>query len=190
MTRPTRLTKEREQEIREQHGRCSTSDCLAPELLAEIDALREHLDSRGVHTCHAKCQNPICLMRRQRDALRAELEILKDPSDGRCMEIVALREHNKKLREELESEYKERKEAVQRYERSEECATEMQIENARLRAVADAARFLVDSCDCGCSCGYYTEDATEETGMNICGLCGTKDALAALDNPDGGDGGR
>lgn len=62
----------------------------------------------------------------------------------------------------------------------------LRAENSKLLAVADAARYLVDICDCGCACGYHYEYSTEETGMDICGLCGTKEALAALD--DGKDG--
>jgi hypothetical protein len=37
------------------------------------------------------------------DALRADIDCLKNPSDGRCMEISALREHCRKLEDQVES---------------------------------------------------------------------------------------
>lgn len=34
----------------------------------------EHLYASGIHTCHADCQRPMCVLRRERDKALAELE--------------------------------------------------------------------------------------------------------------------
>lgn len=33
----------------------------------------EHLFASGIHTCHADCQRPMCVLRRERDKARADL---------------------------------------------------------------------------------------------------------------------
>ena len=69
---PPRLTPARENELRIIANDEPQSYC--QELLEEIDALRDDLSCRGIHTCHDKCQNWICLMRKERDRLREALE--------------------------------------------------------------------------------------------------------------------
>jgi hypothetical protein len=116
----TRLTKERIEEIRNTHGcliprqgaevpSChekTSCDCTVVELLQEIDALRtERDDAHKLLREAASLTIPgevdtgdaLVQMLRERDSLKAELEILKNPSDGRCMEIGALRERNQTL---------------------------------------------------------------------------------------------
>lgn len=78
-----RLSAEREREIRARldviskggpirWNKSAITDFNA--LLDEVSALRSDLNCRGIHTCHEKCQNWICLMRKERDALLAERE--------------------------------------------------------------------------------------------------------------------
>lgn len=43
------------------------------QLRAEIERL-ENLTASGIHTCHADCQRPMCVLRRERDKALAELE--------------------------------------------------------------------------------------------------------------------
>lgn len=48
-------------------------------LKKEIDELKqenerlENLTASGIHTCHSECQRPMCVLRRERDKLAAEL---------------------------------------------------------------------------------------------------------------------
>ena len=42
-------------------------------LLDESADRLEHLFASGIHTCHADCQRPLCVMRRERDNARSEL---------------------------------------------------------------------------------------------------------------------
>lgn len=55
-------------------------DCwgeLACEAAAEIRSLRVELERRkydGIHTCHDQCQRVACVLRRENEALRAQVE--------------------------------------------------------------------------------------------------------------------
>lgn len=42
----------------------------------------EHLYASGIHTCHADCQRPMCVLRRERDKALAELERVTAERDG------------------------------------------------------------------------------------------------------------
>lgn len=47
----------------------------------EIAALREevqNLKATSIHTCHAHCRRPLCVMRRERDAAQARCERLEN----------------------------------------------------------------------------------------------------------------
>ena len=52
----------------------------------------EHLYASGIHTCHADCQRPMCVLRRERDKALAELERVKAERDAKaeeCREVIA-----------------------------------------------------------------------------------------------------
>lgn len=51
------------------------------QLRAEIERL-ENLTASGIHTCHADCQRPMCVLRRERDKALAELERVTAERDG------------------------------------------------------------------------------------------------------------
>lgn len=45
-------------------------------LIEEIDRLQDDLDNeraKGIHTCHSKCQRPLCVANRRIEELRAEV---------------------------------------------------------------------------------------------------------------------
>ena len=44
------------------------------DLLTEAADRLDHLFASGIHTCHADCQRPMCVLRRERDKALAELE--------------------------------------------------------------------------------------------------------------------
>jgi len=53
----------------------------AQDLETELTAVREEierLDTAGIHSCHKDCQRPNCVLRRERDEARAELEKLTE----------------------------------------------------------------------------------------------------------------
>lgn len=68
---PARLTRERLAEIRKWAKTDLGAHHPVHGLLAEIDALEGNLSCVGVHTCHEHCNNPMCLMRKERDSLKA-----------------------------------------------------------------------------------------------------------------------
>ena len=51
----------------------------AQQLERERDEARRKLDVTAIHSCHNECQRPICVLRRERDEARDELnKILKN----------------------------------------------------------------------------------------------------------------
>lgn len=49
-------------------------------LLSEVERLSaevERLDLNGIHTCHSKCRNVLCVMRRENERLNAVVEAAK-----------------------------------------------------------------------------------------------------------------
>lgn len=58
-------------------------------LKKEIDELKqenerlENLTASGIHTCHSECQRPMCVLRRERDKLAAELMKVTEERDER-----------------------------------------------------------------------------------------------------------
>lgn len=87
MNEPKRLSKEREQEIREEFKIINAWFCsdwiknIASDLLAELDRVRRELswyESGTIHTCHSECQKPICIVSRERDQLREKLRVAVD----------------------------------------------------------------------------------------------------------------
>ena len=56
----------------------------------------EHLFASGIHTCHADCQRPMCVLRRERDKAHADLA-----------RVTAELEHHKSVKETLDSAHKE-----------------------------------------------------------------------------------
>jgi chromosome segregation ATPase len=57
------------------------------ELRSEIERL-ENLTASGIHTCHADCQRPMCVLRRERDKALAELERVTAERDAARAEAV------------------------------------------------------------------------------------------------------
>ena len=52
----------------------------------------EHLYASGIHTCHADCQRPMCVLRRERDKALAELERVTAERGAKaeeCREVIA-----------------------------------------------------------------------------------------------------
>lgn len=47
----------------------------------------EHLYASGIHTCHADCQRPMCVLRRERDKALAELERVKAERDFAAKQV-------------------------------------------------------------------------------------------------------
>ena len=56
----------------------------------------EHLFASGIHTCHADCQRPLCVMRRERDKAQNDLA-----------RVTAELEHHKSVKETIDSAHKE-----------------------------------------------------------------------------------
>ena len=56
----------------------------------------EHLYASGIHTCHADCQRPMCVLRRERDKAHADLA-----------RVTAELEHHKSVKETIDSAHKE-----------------------------------------------------------------------------------
>ena len=56
----------------------------------------EHLFASGIHTCHADCQRPMCVLRRERDKAHADLA-----------RVTAELEHHKSVKETIDSAHKE-----------------------------------------------------------------------------------
>ena len=51
-----------------------------PEAAAELSRLQaevERLTLDGIHTCHDQCQRPVCVLRREKEALQARVEALE-----------------------------------------------------------------------------------------------------------------
>ena len=53
------------------HGPCPRR---VSDMLTEAADRLDHLFASGIHTCHADCQRPMCVLRRERDKALAELE--------------------------------------------------------------------------------------------------------------------
>ena len=47
----------------------------------------EHLFASGIHTCHADCQRPMCVLRRERDKAQADLARVTAERDGYVSDI-------------------------------------------------------------------------------------------------------
>lgn len=60
------------------HGPCPRR---VSDLLTEAADRLDHLFASGIHTCHADCQRPMCVLRRERDKALAELERVKAERD-------------------------------------------------------------------------------------------------------------
>ena len=56
----------------------------------------EHLFASGIHTCHADCQRPMCVLRRERDKAQNDLA-----------RVTAELEHHKSVKETIDSAHKE-----------------------------------------------------------------------------------
>ena len=56
------------------HGPCPRR---VSDLLTEAADRIDHLFASGIHTCHADCQRPMCVLRRERDKALAELAALR-----------------------------------------------------------------------------------------------------------------
>lgn len=52
------------------HGPCPRR---VSDLLTEAADRLDHLFASGIHTCHADCQRPMCVLRRERDKALADL---------------------------------------------------------------------------------------------------------------------
>src|SRR4051812_16137364 len=87
------LTKERLREMRQHEKRLPDPRII--ECLDHIDALEAENQKLREDWYHAEplkgFRESFDAMEKERDAAIRELQILKDPSDGRCMEISALR---------------------------------------------------------------------------------------------------
>ena len=76
-------------------GYTPSGDYIPSAAMSEIVALRQRvaeLEVGRVHTCHANCQRPMCVMRRERDAALADNAALRET-------VEKLREFNRRHRE-------------------------------------------------------------------------------------------
>jgi chromosome segregation ATPase len=60
--------------LSETHTRMTEAEKQRDRLAKEVENLR----AAQIHTCHDRCQKPMCVMRRQRDRLAKALEIVRD----------------------------------------------------------------------------------------------------------------
>ena len=73
-----------------------TTDPRYTRLLTDAADRIEHLFASGIHTCHADCQRPLCVMRRERDKAQNDLA-----------RVTAELEHHKSVKETIDSAHKE-----------------------------------------------------------------------------------
>ena len=73
-----------------------TTDPRYVRLFMEAADRIEHLFASGIHTCHADCQRPLCVMRRERDKAQNDLA-----------RVTAELEHHKSVKETIDSAHKE-----------------------------------------------------------------------------------
>ncbi|MGZ3686829.1 MAG: hypothetical protein ACXWPM_01105 [Bdellovibrionota bacterium] len=92
----------------------------------EIARLRANDACRGVHTCHDKCTNWICLMRKERDALLEE----------RTAKLAQYNEGLRKLNEKIAKLQKELEVSAENY-------SKLVQERAGLTKVAESARQVI-----------------------------------------------
>jgi hypothetical protein len=62
------------------------------ELEAECEKLKDDMNCRGIHTCHENCGNWICVMRKERDTLRAENAVMRVALEAAEAELKACAE--------------------------------------------------------------------------------------------------
>lgn len=60
---------------------------LKEDLLEEAAERLEHLFASGIHTCHADCQRPMCVLRRERDAALKRVKEL-EADNARYVEAI------------------------------------------------------------------------------------------------------
>ena len=70
----------------------------------------EHLFASGIHTCHADCQRPLCVLRRERDAARAAHAV----AEGLLAKTTSLLTIAEKERDDVLTVAKERAEEFRR----------------------------------------------------------------------------
>jgi hypothetical protein len=137
-------------------------------LRAENARLKGNLKCVGIHTCHDKCNNPMCLMKKERDALQEE--VMKT---------------NARL-EQWEKE--DTHEAMKCYIKHEQLDSAL----AKLKIAEEALAFLVDSspkdggvgaclfCDMGGSGSSTKSDGHHDDTRDVCPILRQTEALAQI----------